>query len=485
LPVAAFEPVIGLEIHCQLLTATKIFCGCSTTFGAPPNTNVCAVCLGLPGALPVLNQRAVEFAVRAAHALGCDVQPESIFARKNYFYPDLPKGYQISQYDRPLALRGAVEFPTAAGVRRVGITRVHMEEDAGKSLHEGFQDSDRRTYLDFNRSGVPLIEIVTEPDLRSAADAAEFFSRLRAILVAIGVNDGNMEEGSLRCDANVSVRPAGATALGVKTELKNINSFRHVKSAIEYEVARQVDVLGGGGSVEHETRLFDVASGRTVTMRGKEEAHDYRYFPEPDLPPLALDPAWIDGIRAALPELPEARRHRFVEQYALPEYDAGVLTSSRELADYFEATAAASGNPKASSNWVMGALTAKMNDLGISIADVALPPASLAGLIRLIDAGTIGGPVTKDVFEKMYASGRGAREIVEAEGLSRIDDQAVIAAAVQGVIDANPKAAADFRAGKQQALGALVGQVMKATKGKANPALVNQLLRAMLTGEAG
>jgi aspartyl-tRNA(Asn)/glutamyl-tRNA(Gln) amidotransferase subunit B len=483
LPVAAFEPVIGLEIHCQLLTATKIFCGCSTRFGAPPNTNVCAVCLGLPGALPVLNRRAVEFAVRAAHALGCEVQPVSIFARKNYFYPDLPKGYQISQYDRPLALRGVVEFPTTAGSRRVGITRVHMEEDAGKSLHEGFPDSDRRTYLDFNRSGVPLIEIVTEPDLRSAADAADFFSRLRAILVAIGVNDGNMEEGSLRCDANVSVRPEGETALGVKTELKNINSFRHVKSAIEYEVARQIDVIRSGGSVDHETRLWDVAAGRTVTMRGKEEAHDYRYFPEPDLPPLTLAAAWIDEVRGGLPELPEAKRRRFVEQYALPEYDAGVLTASRELADYFEATAAASGNPKASSNWVMGAVTAKMNDLGVSIAEVPLTPAALGGLIRLIDAGTIGGPVTRDVFEQMYTTGRGAAEIVESEGLSRIDDQAVIAAAVQTVIDANPKAAADFRAGKQQALGALVGQVMKATKGKANPALVNQLLRSALGGE--
>jgi len=294
-----------------------------------------------------------------------------------------------------------------------------------------------------------------------------------------------MEEGSLRCDANVSVRPEGTSALGVKVELKNINSFRHVKSAIEFEVARQIDVIRSGGTVDHETRLFDVGTGRTVTMRGKEEAHDYRYFPEPDLPPLALDAAWIDTIRAALPELPEARRLRFVEQYALPEYDAGVLTSSRELADYFEATATASGNAKASSNWVMGALTAKMNDLGIPIAEVALPPASLAGLIRLIDAGTISGPVTKDVFEKMYSTGRSAQAIVEAEGLSRIDDQSVIAAAVQTVIDANPKAAADFRAGKQQALGALVGQVMKATKGKANPALVNQLLRAMLLGETG
>jgi aspartyl-tRNA(Asn)/glutamyl-tRNA(Gln) amidotransferase subunit B len=478
--LSAFEPVIGLEIHCQLLTASKIFCGCSTAFGAAPNVNICPVCIGLPGALPVLNRRAVEYAVRAAHALGCTVQPVSIFARKNYFYADLPKGYQISQYDRPLATGGAVQFETAAGTRRVGITRVHMEEDAGKSLHEGFRDSERRSYLDFNRSGVPLIEIVTEPDLRSAADAAEFFSRLRAILVAIGVNDGNMEEGSLRCDANVSVRPAGEQRLGVKAELKNLNSFRHVQRALEFEIARQIEVVTAGGTVDHETRLWDVGAGRTVTMRGKEEAHDYRYFPEPDLPPLTLEGAWIEDIRARLPELPEARRRRFVEQYALPDYDAGVLTASREVADYFEATALASGNAKASSNWVMGALTAKMNELGIAIADVPLTPEALAGLIRLIDAGTISGPVAKDVFEKMYSSGRAASAIVEQEGLARIDDEAAIAEAVRTVIDANPRAAADFRAGKQQTIGFLVGQVMKATKGKANPALVNDLLRKLL-----
>jgi aspartyl-tRNA(Asn)/glutamyl-tRNA(Gln) amidotransferase subunit B len=475
-----FEPVIGLEIHAQLLTDTKIFCGCSTTFGAPPNTNVCAVCLGLPGALPVLNRRAVEFAVRAGLALGCTVQPVSIFARKNYFYPDLPKGYQISQYEQPLATEGAVSYESGGTTRRVGIIRVHLEEDAGKSLHEGFPDSDRRTYLDFNRSGVPLIEIVTHPDLRSAADAGEFFSRLRAILVAIGINDGNMEEGSLRCDANVSVRPSGTTELGTKAEVKNLNSFRHVQRALEYEIERQTALLQSGGRVEQETRLWDAASGRTVSMRSKEEAHDYRYFPEPDLPPLSLDASWVDGIRRTIPELPEARRRRFVSQYALPDYDATLLTQSPPLGAYFEATAAAAGNAKAASNWIMGELTRKMNELGIGIELVPLTPDALAGLIRLVDSGTITSPIAKEVFEKMFASGASAEAIVAAEGLARIDDERAIEAAVREVIAAHGAAVAQYRAGKQQTFGFLVGQAMKATKGKANPALVNALMRRLL-----
>ena len=440
------------------------------------------MCLGLPGALPVLNRQAVTLAIKAALALGCTVHERSIFARKNYFYPDLPKGYQISQYEQPLATGGVVELGGANGSVRVGITRIHMEEDAGKSLHHGLPDSDRATALDFNRSGVPLIEIVTEPDLRSAADAAACFARVREVLVALGANDGNMEEGSLRCDANVSVRPAGTVTFGVKAEVKNLNSFRHVQRALEYEIARQTALVIEGGRVVQETRLWDTAAGRTVSMRSKEEAHDYRYFPEPDLPPLELDPAWIEEIRGTLPELPDARRRRFVEQYALPEYDAGVLTQSGDVADYFEATAAAAGNAKAASNWVMGDLMRKANEDGVSLTSLPMTPAALAGLIRLVDAGTITSPVAKEVFEKMLASGRPADVIVSAEGLARIDDDAAIEAAVRQVIESNADAVKQYRAGKQQTFGFLVGQVMKATRGKASPARVNALMRSLLEG---
>src|SRR6476620_5077271 len=421
----SFEPVIGLEVHTQLQTDSKLFCGCSTRFGAPPNVNTCPVCLGLPGALPVLNRRAVELAIKAALALGCTVHPTSIFARKNYFYPDLPKGYQISQYDRPLATEGVLEFDARGDARRVGILRVHLEEDAGKSLHEGLPDADRITSLDFNRSGVPLIEIVSHPDVQSAADAGEYFSRMRAILVAPGVTDGKMEAGSRRCDANVSVRRAGEP-FGVKTEIKNLNSFRYVQRALEYEIDRQIAVLESGGAVEHETRLWDTAGGRTLSMRSKEEAHDYRYFPEPDLPPLQLQAGAVDELKRTLPALPDARRRRFMVQYALPEYDASLLTQSPALAAYFEATAAAAGNAKAASNWIMGDVTRKMNEQGIRIEQVRLTPEALAGLIRLVDSGTISGPTAKDVFEKMYASGRSAQAIVEADGLARVDDEAAV-----------------------------------------------------------
>jgi aspartyl-tRNA(Asn)/glutamyl-tRNA(Gln) amidotransferase subunit B len=477
-----WESVIGLEIHAQLQTQTKIFCGCSTGFGAPPNSQVCPVCLGLPGALPVLNAQAVDYALKAALALGCAVQPESIFARKNYFYPDLPKGYQISQYERPLALGGGLEISVDGATKWVGLTRIHMEEDAGKSLHEGFPDSDRRTYVDYNRSSVPLIEIVSEPDMRSAAEAAEFFSRLRDILVWIGVNDGNMEEGSLRCDANVSVRPRGESKFGTKAEIKNVNSFRYVGKAIDYEIARQIDVLEGGGRVVQETRLWDSVTGRTNSMRSKEEAHDYRYFPEPDLPPLIVDEARIARVRAEMPELPAARRERFVAQYAIPEYDAGVLTQSAGLADYFEAVAAAAGNAKAASNWVMGELLRTMKERGQDTATQPLQAERLAGLITLIEKGTISSSIGKDVFGKMYESGRSADEIVAAEGLAQIGDESALLQIIRGVISANADAVAQYRAGKMQTFGFLVGQVMKGSKGKANPKLANELLKKELAG---
>ncbi|MGE0449097.1 MAG: Asp-tRNA(Asn)/Glu-tRNA(Gln) amidotransferase subunit GatB [Vicinamibacterales bacterium] len=475
-----FEPVIGLEIHAQLRTATKIFCGCSTSFGAPPNTNVCPVCLGFPGVLPVLNAAAVDLAVRAGLALGCRINPTSVFARKNYFYPDLPKGYQISQYDQPIAVEGSVDVAGPDGPRRIRITRVHMEEDAGKSLHEGFGDSDRKTYVDFNRAGTPLVEIVTEPDLRSAADAAEFFERLRAILVWLGVNDGNMEEGSLRCDANVSVRPAGSQTLGTKAEVKNLNSFRFLQKALTYEIDRQVDVIEQGGRVRQETRLFDAAAGVTVSMRSKEEAHDYRYFPDPDLPPVVVDAARVDAIRTAMPELPAARHDRFIAAYALPEYDARQLTHTRAVADFFEATVRAGAAPKAASNWMMGELARLLNESGRDIEASPVTAEALAGLLALVDKGTISGAQAKGVFEKMFATGRSADAIVAAEGLTQIDDETALLASISQILSANGDAVAMYRGGKAAALGFLVGQVMKATGGKANPKRVNELLRRSL-----
>ena len=481
----SFEPVIGLEIHAQLRTETKIFCGCSTAFGAPPNTHVCPVCLGLPGALPVLNRRAVEHAVRVAVALECTVHEASLFARKNYFYPDLPKGYQISQYEEPLATDGCVDYLDDGVARRVRITRVHMEEDAGKSLHDGFPDSGRHTYLDFNRSGVPLVEIVTEPDLRTPSEASRFFQRLRGTLLAAGVNDGNMEEGSLRCDANVSVRPRGVERLGVKVEIKNLNSFRFLERALDYEIRRQSALLEGGGAVVQETRLWDVAGGRTVSMRSKEEAHDYRYFPDPDLPPLVLDPDWVAEVRAAMPELPEARKRRFMAEHGLPERDAAPLADDHELARFFEEAAAAAGNPRAAANWIMGPLTHRMKADGSRVGGVSVTPAALGALIRLIDSDTISNSAARDVFERMADTGESPDAIVEAEGLSQIGDAGELETVVREVLAEHPAAVSKYRAGKTGTLGFLVGQVMRATSGQANPRMVNELLRTALEDPAG
>jgi aspartyl-tRNA(Asn)/glutamyl-tRNA(Gln) amidotransferase subunit B len=477
---ADYEAVIGLEVHCQLLTATKIFCGCANRFGDEPNTNVCEVCLGLPGSLPVLSRQAVTLALRAALATGCTVQPVSIFARKNYFYPDLPKGYQISQYERPLATGGRLEIASEGRLREIRIHRIHMEEDAGKLLHEGFPWSDQKSGVDFNRAGVPLIEIVSHPDLRSAEEAHAYLAALRSVLLYAGVSDVNMEEGSLRCDANVSVRPRGAEALGTRAEIKNLNSFRNVARAIEYEVARQVALKQSGREVVQETRLWNADRGETASMRSKEEAHDYRYFPEPDLPPLAVNDAWVEEVRASLPELPAERRRRFVAAYGLPEYDAGVLPLARYVAEYFAAAAGASGHPKAASNWVMTDVLRKLKDDDRSPAAAPVTPERLAALIRLIEDGTISGKIAKDVFEKMWAGGEDPRAIVEREGLTQVSDIAALQQAVAEVIAANPAQVATYRGGKASTLGWFVGQVMRRTGGKANPQLLNELLKKAL-----
>jgi aspartyl-tRNA(Asn)/glutamyl-tRNA(Gln) amidotransferase subunit B len=485
----SYEAVIGLEIHAQLLTATKIFCGCPTAFGAPPNAHTCPVCVGLPGALPVLNRSAVDLAVTAAVALGCDVHERSVFARKNYFYPDLPKGYQISQYEQPLATGGGVRLRSASAQasgatspaeKFVRLTRIHMEEDAGKSLHEGFADSDRKTYLDYNRSGVPLIEIVTEPDMRSAEEAAMFFETLRQILVWLRVNDGNMDEGSLRCDANISVRRAGDTKLGTKTEIKNVNSFRYLEKAITYEIGRHIDVIDHGGRIVQETRLFDAAQGKTYSMRSKEEAHDYRYFPDPDLPALVVDDSRRAAIAATLPELPEARRRRFIEQYALPEYDAALLTQTRGVADYFEQTATISGMPKAASNWVMGEVLRIMKERDVAIEAVPVAPDALAGLLAIVEKGTISSTVAKDVLAKMYESGRSAAEIVAADGLAQISDASSLEPIVRKILAAHADVVAEIRAGKDRKFQFLVGQVMKETKGKGDPKVVTDLIKSAM-----
>jgi len=468
-----FEPVIGLEVHAQLKTRTKIFCSCSTQFGAPPNTHTCPVCLGMPGVLPVLNRKVVEFAMRMAIATGCRIARESRFARKNYFYPDLPKGYQISQYELPIAAGGFVEIENDGVRRRIGITRIHMEEDAGKLSH----DPDRPySLVDFNRTGVPLIEIVSEPDLRSPEEAGIYLRRLRAILRYLDICDGNMEEGSFRCDANVSVRPEGTAAFGTRTELKNLNSFKHVEKALGYEIQRQQEVLSDGGRVIQETRLWNPGKNRTTSMRGKEEAHDYRYFPDPDLLPLLIDAGWIEDVRKTLPELPDEKKARFVKQYDLPGYDAELLSSSRELAAYFEDCVRLLPQPKTVSNWVMGPLLGLLNSTGKSIEASPVSAADLAGLLTLLEKGIVSGKIAKTVFEAMAQTGRPAEAIVAEKGLVQVSDASAIEEIIAAVIAKFPKEAADYRNGKTRLIGFFMGEVMKATKGKANPNVVNEVL---------
>ncbi len=471
-----YETVIGLECHAQLLTETKLFCGCRARFGAPPNTNICPVCIGLPGALPVLNGRAVELAARMAFAVGCRVNETSIFARKNYFYPDLPKGYQISQYDRPLAEDGEVCIRLDDANKRIRIERIHMEEDAGKLLHDGFTGSSTKSGVDLNRSGVPLIEIVSHPDLSSPEEATQYAQAVKEILEYTEVSDADMEKGNFRCDGNVSVRPVGTTELGTKVELKNINSFRFLARALAYEVERQIAACESGERIVQETRLYDPDADRTVSMRSKEDAHDYRYFPEPDLPPLVLESTWLEEQKRKLPELPKARRERLQSDYDIPAYDAEVLTSSRARADYFEAAAKRSKNGKATSNWMMSELLRKLKESGVAIEELPVTPEAFGELIELVEKGTLSGKMGKDVFEKMFSSGDGPAAIVEREGLGQISDASAIEELVRSVIADNPEQVAELKAGKDKVIGWMVGQIMKASRGQANPQLARETL---------
>ena len=472
-----YEAVIGLEVHAQLLTNSKIFCGCANHFGSPPNTNVCPVCLGMPGTLPVLNRKVVEFSIRAGLATHCAIAEKSVWARKNYFYPDLPKNYQISQYELPLCTGGYLDIAVEGQTRRIGITRIHMEEDAGKLIHDPAQPV---SYVDLNRTGTPLMEIVSEPDLRTPEEAAEYLKALRDILVYLEICDGNMEEGSFRCDANISLRPVGQAEFGTRAELKNMNSFRNVAKALEYEIRRQRAVLDDGGTVIQETRLWDAGANKSLSMRGKEEAHDYRYFPDPDLLPLIVEPAWVAEIKAGLPELPEAKRQRFEAQYGLPAYDAGVLTMSRPLADYFEAVAKACDAPKAASNWIMSELLGALNAEGKEIGDSPIAAGQLAELIRLVESGELSGKLAKQVFGEMMASGKDPGAVVAEKGLKQVSDEGPLRELLQKIFAANPGQVEQFKAGKDKLLGFFVGQVMKETKGQANPQVLNDLVKKML-----
>ena len=479
--LAKYEPVIGLEVHAQLLTKTKIFCGCSTRFGDSPNSNVCPVCLGLPGTLPVLNKRAVEMGIRAALALNCTVREHSRFARKNYFYPDLPKGYQISQYELPLAADGYLEIQYGGATKRIGITRLHLEEDAGKSLHDGFPHSDEKTYVDFNRCGTPLAEIVSEPDMRSPDEAYAYLTTLRQILLYTGVSDCNMEEGSLRCDANVSVRVRGSQEFGTKVEVKNLNSFRYLAKALQYEIERHIGILESGGHLTQETRLWNQPAGRTESMRSKERAHDYRYFPEPDLLPVHVSSAWREDVRASLPELPMAKRTRFISAFGITAYDAEVLTDTQALANYFEAVVKAGAPGKAAANWMQTELLRRLNDSGKEIGASPVTPAALAELVRLVETGKITAAIGKRVFATMFETGRSAAEIVAAEGLGAQVGDEVIEQAAREVIAKNPDNVAKYKSGNEGVFKFFVGQVMKATRGQANPQAVNEIVRRLLS----
>ena len=472
-----YETVIGLEVHVQIKTNTKIFCSCSTEFGSRPNENTCPICLGMPGVLPVLNKRFLESSMRACLATHCTIEPMNRFARKNYFYPDLPKGYQISQFELPLGTNGYININVDGTKKRIGLTRIHMEEDAGKLIHGENLGSPGKSYVDFNRTGVPLCEVVSEPDLRSSEEARAYLIELKSILEYTGVSDCNMEEGSLRCDANVSIRPVGQKEFGTRTELKNLNSFKFIQKAIEYEVDRQTRLLDQGDTVKQETRLYDSARGETFPMRSKEEAHDYRYFPDPDLVPIMIGEAWVDELRKTIPELPEQKRERFIKSYGIPEYDTGVLTSSEPLADYFEQCTALFAHPKTISNWMMGDLLRELKKDGRNIVDCPVSPSALVDLLKLIESGTISGNIAKGIFEEMYQTQKSAGSIVEEKGLKQITDSSAIEKIVAEVIQANPGQVEEFKGGKEKVLGFLVGQVMKASKGKANPAMVNKLLK--------